>query len=149
MAARLPGETTHFNEMLMEDPHSRPFREVLREMVRSDDQSRERFEEQLHSLFSGDSQQVRPVDNNNFREVAATIGWWAGDALAPVPRTRIVSCPNEFSMAPIYYSYNRCHHSIFRTLIANLTLSRMVRTARARIRESCHWCHSQERLAPR
>lgn len=89
VAARLPGETTHFNEMLMEDPHSRPFREVLREMVRSDDQSRERFEEQLHSLFSGDSQQVRPVDNNNFREVAATIGWWAGDALAPVPRTRI------------------------------------------------------------
>lgn len=111
MPARLPGEPVNFGDIQAEDGRSRPFREVLREMVRSDDQSRERFEEQLHSLFSGDTQQVRPVENNNFRDVAATIGWWAGDPFPHVPRTRIVSCPNEYSMAPIYYSYNRRHHN--------------------------------------
>lgn len=64
----------------------RPFREVLRDMARTDDRSRERFEEQLHSLFNGNGHPEGEAADNDI-----DLGWWAGDPIPQSTRTRIVS----------------------------------------------------------
>ncbi|KAH7148393.1 hypothetical protein EDB81DRAFT_792177 [Dactylonectria macrodidyma] len=81
-------ETGAFSDPQADDRHSRPFREVLREMVRSDERSRERFEEHLQGLFGSDGRGNRPSDNNEIEDVAATIGWWTGDPFPHLNRTQ-------------------------------------------------------------
>ncbi|KAK7431907.1 hypothetical protein QQZ08_001526 [Neonectria magnoliae] len=64
----------------------RPFREVLRDMARTDDRSRERFEEQLHSLFNGNGHPEGEATDNDI-----DLGWWAGDPIPQSTRTRITA----------------------------------------------------------
>ncbi|KAH7149148.1 hypothetical protein B0J13DRAFT_298185 [Dactylonectria estremocensis] len=88
MSSRPLPESVAINDLQSDDRHSRPFREVLREMVRSDERSRERFEEHLHGLFGSDSRGSRSSENNEIEDVAATIGWWTGDPFPHLNRTQ-------------------------------------------------------------
>ncbi|KAM0555157.1 hypothetical protein ACHAPJ_006509 [Fusarium lateritium] len=58
----------------------RPFRDVLREMTRSDDRRRDQLEEQINSLFrDGGSSRERDT-SNSLPEDELDFGWWAIEA---------------------------------------------------------------------
>ncbi|KAH6874770.1 hypothetical protein B0T10DRAFT_203973 [Thelonectria olida] len=69
---------------------ARPFREVLREMARSDDRNRERFEEQLHSLFTGTPLRERSAGDNDVEDPVASIGL-STDPLPAYARSRLAA----------------------------------------------------------
>ncbi|KAI5462089.1 hypothetical protein BGZ63DRAFT_355406, partial [Mariannaea sp. PMI_226] len=68
-------------------PRQRPFREVLRDMARSDDRNRERFEEHLHSLFTGTPLRERDSISNDLEQ--GNLEWFQLDSIPPSTRTRI------------------------------------------------------------
>ncbi|KAF7545807.1 hypothetical protein G7046_g9469 [Stylonectria norvegica] len=54
----------------------RPFREVLRELARSDDRRRERVEEQMSSLFGDNWQEAGETPTAQATERQDELGWW-------------------------------------------------------------------------
>ncbi|KAF4971350.1 hypothetical protein FSARC_1782 [Fusarium sarcochroum] len=67
----------------------RPFRDVLREMTRSDDRRRDQLEEQINSLFrDGGSSRERDT-SNSLPEDELDFGWWAIEARPRPTRTSL------------------------------------------------------------